>query len=123
MQSPEWRGVTWHPDTAEIERAIAHGLRWDGRRRARDTRDMIAKVAAEEIYAQLQADGFLFRRRPPAPMRNGWAGTGPFARLEHIKNDRHNAHCRACRHERELDIASLIAQGWGETLIRELPLV
>jgi hypothetical protein len=94
-----------------------------GRRRARNAHELVERIAAAAIFAQLLADGFVFMRRPPAPIQNGWAGTGPFGQLERLRGQRRVAHCRACGHERDLDIEGLIARGSGETLINELPLV
>jgi hypothetical protein len=91
----------------------------DRRRRARDAHELVARIAAEAIFAQLRADGFVIMRRQPAPIQNGWAGAGPFAQLERLRGQRRVAHCRACGHERDLDIEGLIARGWGETLIKE----
>lgn len=48
----------------EIEQALAHALRFDGSKQFRAANDMMARIAAAHVLAQLQRAGFVIMRAP-----------------------------------------------------------
>ena len=50
----------------DLVQSIAYALRHDGRRRAHDADDWMARVAAERLVAHLEQSRFVVMQRPPA---------------------------------------------------------
>jgi hypothetical protein len=49
----------------EIEQTLAHSLRFDGRKAFRPSGEMMAKITAAHLVAQLQRAGFVVMKKPP----------------------------------------------------------
>jgi hypothetical protein len=52
-------------DHDDIRQSVAHGLRFDGRRRVRYAEDNLANIAADHLVKYLQAGGYVILKRPP----------------------------------------------------------
>ena len=48
----------------EIAATLAHGLRYEGRRRVHDADTAMARVTAERLVRHLRASGFVLMKRP-----------------------------------------------------------
>jgi hypothetical protein len=53
-----------HPE--EIADALAHALRFDGRRAVRQGAELMARITAEHLVRHLDRAGFVIMRKPPA---------------------------------------------------------
>jgi hypothetical protein len=62
----------------DVASALAFALQYRGRKRARDSRDIMAEVVAERLVAHLERSGFVIMRKLPAlgaaPLRAGLRG-------------------------------------------------
>jgi hypothetical protein len=54
-------------DPAELEHALAHALRFDGRKQFRPSGEMMAKITAAHLLEQLKQAGYVVMKKPPAP--------------------------------------------------------
>jgi hypothetical protein len=54
-------------DPAELEQALAHALRFDGRKQFRTSGEMMAKITAAHLVEQLKQAGYVVMRKPLAP--------------------------------------------------------
>jgi hypothetical protein len=54
-------------DPDDIRQSIAHGLRYDGRKRMRHADDSMAAIAADHLVKFLEARGYVVLKRPPSP--------------------------------------------------------
>jgi hypothetical protein len=54
-------------DPDDIRQSIAHGLRYDGRKRVRHADDSMAAIAADHLVKFLEARGYVLMKRPPSP--------------------------------------------------------
>lgn len=52
----------------DIADALAHGLRFDGRRRTHDADEIMARIVAERLVRHLQRCGFRLMRDAGAPL-------------------------------------------------------
>jgi hypothetical protein len=53
-------------DPDDIRQSIAHGLRYDGRKRVRRADDSMAAIAADHLVRFLEARGYVVMKRPPS---------------------------------------------------------
>jgi hypothetical protein len=53
-------------EPAELEQALAHALQYDGRKVFRTSGEMMAKITAAHLVAQLRRAGFVVMKKPPA---------------------------------------------------------
>ena len=53
--------------TEELEQALAHALRFRGRKRVHDADPLGAQLVAERLIEALRQSGFVVMKRPPAP--------------------------------------------------------
>jgi len=53
-------------DPAELEQALAHALRFDGRKQFRPSGEMMAKITAAHLLEQLKQAGYVVMKKPPA---------------------------------------------------------
>ncbi len=51
----------------ELEQALAHALRFDGRKAFKVSGEMMAKITAAHLAEQLRRSGFVVMKAPPAP--------------------------------------------------------
>src|SRR5271168_1742849 len=51
---------------ADLERALAHALQFDGRRQFKTSGEMMAKITAAHLAEQLRVAGFVVMQRPAA---------------------------------------------------------
>jgi hypothetical protein len=58
--APDLRPAT----TEELTQSLAFALRFDGRKRARDADDFMARAAAERLAEHLRISGFVVMKRP-----------------------------------------------------------
>lgn len=58
----------------ELIQALAHGLRYEGRRRTQYADELMARAAAEKILDHLARSNFVVVRGPGAPAHTGPAG-------------------------------------------------
>ena len=49
----------------EVSDALAHALRFNGRKRSRDADEMQARITAGHLLRCLEMSGFVLMRRPP----------------------------------------------------------
>jgi hypothetical protein len=54
-------------DPDELAYAIAHALRFDGRKAFRTSGEMMAKITASHLIACLERSGFVVMKGPPRP--------------------------------------------------------
>ena len=59
----------------EISDALAHALRYDGRKRWRQADDLQARIAADHLLRCLEMSGFVLLRKPPTRMHS-WSDLG-----------------------------------------------
>jgi hypothetical protein len=56
--------VAGHDD---IRQAVAHGLRFDGRKRIRYADDSLANIAADHLVRHLESCGYMILKKPTSP--------------------------------------------------------
>ncbi len=54
--------------TDELEQALAHALRFDGRKAFKLSGESMAKITAAHLAEQLRQSGFVVMKKPPSPM-------------------------------------------------------
>jgi len=52
----------------EIGTALAHALRFDGRKRTHTGDEFMARITAERLVKHLELAGFVLMKRPDAPL-------------------------------------------------------
>jgi hypothetical protein len=52
-------------DHDDIRQSVAHGLRFDGRKRIRYAENSMADIAADHLVKHLQAGGYVIMKKPP----------------------------------------------------------
>jgi hypothetical protein len=57
-----------HATEDELEQALAHALRFDGRKAFKVSGEMMAKITAAHLAECLRQSGFVVMKKPPAPM-------------------------------------------------------
>jgi len=57
-------------EAAELEQTLAHALQYDGRKAFRPSGEMMAKITAAHLVAQLQRAGFVVMKKPPTAMHS-----------------------------------------------------
>lgn len=64
-ENPELRPATGE----EVEETLAFALRFDGRKRAHQGDEFMARITAERLVAHLARSGFVVMKKPPlAPL-------------------------------------------------------
>ncbi len=63
MHDEELRPAT----DAEVEETLGFALRFDGRRPTRTADDMMARITAQRLVAQLHRSGYVLMKKPPIP--------------------------------------------------------
>ena len=59
--------VDLRPATPEdLAEALAFALRYSGRKRVRDSREIMARIVAERLVEHLERSGFVIMKKPPA---------------------------------------------------------
>jgi hypothetical protein len=61
-------------DPAELEQALAHALRFDGRKRIHRGDGFMAELMAEHLAKCLAQSGFVVMRKPPTRMHTSTDG-------------------------------------------------
>jgi hypothetical protein len=51
----------------DLEQALAHALRFDGRKPFKGSGEMMARITAAHLVACLRQSGFVVMRKPPLP--------------------------------------------------------
>jgi hypothetical protein len=54
-------------DPDDLKFSIAHGLRFNGRKRVHYADNQMADIAADHLLQHLEASGYVILRKPPAP--------------------------------------------------------
>jgi hypothetical protein len=54
----------------ELEQALAHALRFDGRKAFKTSGEMMARITAAHLAEQLRRSGFVVMKKPPTPMHS-----------------------------------------------------
>ncbi len=63
--------ITLRPATPdELEQALAHALRFDGRKAFNTSGEMMAKITAAHLAECLRQSGFVVMKKPPTPMHS-----------------------------------------------------
>jgi hypothetical protein len=56
--------------TDDLAQALAHGLRFNERKKFYQGDELMARITAEHLIKHLELSGFVVMRRPPAPGHN-----------------------------------------------------
>jgi hypothetical protein len=70
---PDERPLT-PADQAELEHALAHALRFDGRKQFRTSGEMMAQITAAHLVECLERAGYVVMKRAPAELHSFKAG-------------------------------------------------
>ena len=54
-------------DPDDLAQALAHGLRFNGRKQFHQGDELMTRITAEHLIKHLELSGFVVMRRPPAP--------------------------------------------------------
>jgi hypothetical protein len=61
-------------DPADLEQALAHALRFDGRKQFKLSGESMAKITAAHLVECLRQSGFVVMRKPPLRAHSSTAG-------------------------------------------------